>query len=72
MALLLFWADAGHAGINVGDIIFQLVAFIILLAIPLTFLIVFVKIKKRNSRLSRIEEKLDQLLDEKEHKNNGK
>lgn len=69
--MLFLMAEAGHAGINVGDIIFQLVAFLFLLAIPLTFIIVFAKIKKRNSRLNRIEEKLDQLLAEKDQKNKG-
>lgn len=52
-----------QTGINIGDIIYQLFAFVVLLAIPVALILFFVK---RNSRLKRIEEKLDRLLEEEE------
>jgi hypothetical protein len=56
---------AAH-GLNVGDIIFQLIMLFIILAIPLTIITVVVAIRKNNNRLKRVEEKLDKLLTEKE------
>ncbi|MBE4906961.1 hypothetical protein IMZ08_02675 [Bacillus luteolus] len=50
-----------QAYINGGDILFQLFAFMVLLVIPI-ILVVFIFTRKRNSRLARIEEKLDKLL----------
>ncbi|HHW38424.1 MAG TPA: hypothetical protein GXX18_14490 [Bacillales bacterium] len=59
-------------GINVGDIAFQLMSFLILLGIPLAIILMIrVARRKSNNRLDRIEEKLDQLLAEKEPKNKG-
>lgn len=70
--LLFLLMEAGHAGINIGDIIFQLMSFLILLGIPLAIIFIYrAARRKRNNRLDRIEEKLDQLLAEKEPKNKG-
>lgn len=63
--LNLLVAAAGR--LNTGDIIFQLIAFIIVLTIPLGIIIVLFVFKKRNNRLKRVEEKLDKLLSEKEN-----
>lgn len=69
--LQLLLLEAG-LGINVGDVIFQLMSFLILLGIPVIFIFIFSKARrKRNDRLDRIEEKLDQLLAEKEPKSKG-
>jgi hypothetical protein len=57
---------ASVGGVNTGDIIFQLVSFLLLLAIPVGIIIVVVVFRKRNSRQKRIEEKLDKLLSDKE------
>jgi hypothetical protein len=57
----LYLLAATH-GINVGDIIFQLIMFFILLAIPLAIITVFFVIRKNNIRLKRVEEKIDKLL----------
>ncbi len=56
---------SAHAYINGGDILFQLFAFMILLVIPI-IVVVFIFTRKRNSRLERIEEKVDKLLKEKD------
>ena len=53
--------------INAGDILFQLITFCILLVIPLAIVISIVVMKKRNSRLNRIEEKLDKVLTDKKY-----
>jgi large-conductance mechanosensitive channel len=57
-----------HSGINAGDIIFQLIMFCIILAIPFTIIKVFLVLRKSNNRLKRVEEKLDKLISEKENK----
>lgn len=59
-------------GINIGDIIFQLAAFIMLLSIPISLIILFRIIKRRNKRMDRIEEKLDELLSQKETRDEKK
>lgn len=61
--MLLIGMSVVQTGINIGDIIYQLFAFVVLLAIPVALILFFVK---RNSRLKRIEEKLDRLLEEEE------
>ncbi|HHY73276.1 MAG TPA: DUF4083 family protein [Bacillus bacterium] len=69
IALVLFFAAAlAQVHINAGDIIYQLLTFLLLLAIPFALILFF---KRRNSRLNRIEEKLDRLLEDKEKRNNG-
>jgi hypothetical protein len=70
LKFLLVGAD--NAGINIGDIIFQLMSFLILLGIPLAITTIILKSRrKRNDHLNRIEEKLDQLLAEKEQNSKG-
>ncbi|WP_458413262.1 hypothetical protein ACNQFZ_21215 [Schinkia sp. CFF1] len=51
-------------GINLGDIIFQLLSFFIGIAIPIIFIVLF--FANKNKRLKRIEEKLDTLLERKD------
>lgn len=53
--------------VNTGDIIFQLVSLVFLLAIPVSVIIFIVILKRRNSRLKRVEEKLDKLLADKDN-----
>lgn len=57
------------AGLNAGDILFQLLAFAFLLTIPGILVIFFFIFKRRNDRLKRMEEKLDQILFKMESKN---
>lgn len=57
------------AGFNAGDILFQLLAFAFLLTIPALMVILFFIFKRRNDRLKRVEEKLDQILLKMEGKN---
>jgi len=57
------------ATLNGGDLLFQLIMFTILLAIPATILVAFLIMKKRNNRLKQVEEKLDKLLEKVENKN---
>lgn len=72
MIILQFLLLEAGPGINVGDIAFQLMSFLILLGIPLAIILMIrVARRKSNNRLDRIEEKLDQLLAEKEPKNKG-
>ncbi|WP_117170519.1 hypothetical protein [Paraliobacillus sediminis] len=60
---------AGLSGFNIGDILFTVISFIVLI-IFILFIILIVKLithgKKRKSDLTRIEEKLDTLLKEKD------
>jgi hypothetical protein len=49
-------------GFNLGDILYQLLAFFSLIAIPTVIIFIFFIVKKRNNRLERIEDKLNQLL----------
>lgn len=53
-------------GLNTGEIILQLIAFLSVFAIPLGIIIVVVIFRKRNTRLKRIEEKLDKLIADKD------
>ncbi|MGD6802766.1 hypothetical protein FZC79_15990 [Rossellomorea vietnamensis] len=56
-----------QAEFNGGDIAFQLFMFLFMLGIPAAIImIVVVGIRNRKSRLNRIEEKLDKLLQEKD------
>ncbi|URT71643.1 hypothetical protein [Cytobacillus firmus] len=57
------------AGLNAFDILFQLLAFAFLLTIPGILVIFFFIFKRRNDRLKRMEEKLDQILFKMESKN---
>ncbi|MBY6051731.1 hypothetical protein [Cytobacillus firmus] len=57
------------AGLNAGDILFQLLAFAFLLTIPGILVILFFIFKRRNDRLKRMEEKLDQILFKMDGKN---
>ncbi|WP_456274602.1 hypothetical protein [Bacillus sp. AK031] len=62
----MFLLTAQSSAFNGGDILFQLIMFILLLGIPAAIVIIFVVLRKRNkSRLDRIEEKIDRLLEEK-------
>jgi len=73
LQFLLFEVEVGQAGINVGDIIFQLMSFLILLGIPLALILIISKTRRKSkNRLDRIEEKLDRLLAEKESKTKNK
>ncbi|MCR8848373.1 hypothetical protein NQ095_08165 [Rossellomorea sp. SC111] len=62
-------ASAQSSTVNTGDIIFQLVSLLFLLAIPVGIIILIVILRRRNSRLKRVEEKLDKLLADKDNSN---
>ena len=64
--MFLFASAQSTAAINTGDILFQLISFLFLLSIPVVIILFVVVLRKRNSRLKRVEEKLDQLLSDKE------
>ncbi|NMH67883.1 hypothetical protein HF072_03675 [Bacillus sp. RO3] len=53
--------------VNTGDIIFQLMSFLFLLAIPVGIIIFVVVLRRRTSRLKRVEEKLDKIISEKDN-----
>lgn len=49
-----------------GDMFFQLIAFSLLLFIPGVIALVYIISKGRNARIERLEQKVDQLLAEKD------
>lgn len=53
------------SGIRVGDMIIQLVFFLVLIALVVGITSLVVKFKNRNKQLNRIEEKLDNLVSDK-------
>ncbi|WP_138420848.1 hypothetical protein [Aquibacillus sediminis] len=53
---------ASVGGVNTGDMIFQLLSFLILLAIPLAIIVLFIVLRKRGDRLKRVEKKLDKII----------
>jgi Flp pilus assembly protein TadB len=69
--LFLLASAQSTATINTGDIIFQLMSLLFLFAIPVGIIIFVVVLRRRNrnSRLKRVEEKLDKLILDKD---NGK
>ncbi|MCA0987411.1 hypothetical protein [Guptibacillus algicola] len=54
--------------VNIGDILFQLFSFIILLSIPALIIVLIFVLKGRKSRMDRLEEKIDLLISQKEEK----
>ncbi|SDJ12825.1 hypothetical protein [Salimicrobium halophilum] len=56
------------SGFHVGDAIAQLVFLGMVLAILGVVIFLIVTLVKRNSRISRLESKVDQLMEEKENK----
>ncbi|MBW3111654.1 hypothetical protein KYJ26_07430 [Bacillus sp. MCCB 382] len=65
--MFLLASAQSTATINTGDIIFQLISFIIFLAIPVAIILIVVVLWKRNNRLKRVEEKVDKLLGDQEN-----
>lgn len=53
-------------GINTGEMMIQLIVYLTVLTIPLVIIISVFVFRKRNSRLKRVEEKLDKLISDKE------
>jgi uncharacterized membrane protein YciS (DUF1049 family) len=60
----LFLLASATSGINIGDIIFQFIMLLILVSIIFGLFFIIQTFRKRNKRLKRIEEKLDQLMSE--------
>lgn len=56
------------ASVHIGDILFQLVSFVLMFGVVVGILFIIVNFKKRSSRLDRLEQKVDQLLERKESK----
>ncbi|WP_270181250.1 hypothetical protein [Alkalihalobacillus sp. CinArs1] len=54
--------------VHIGDILFQLFAFVMLLSIPTLMIVLLFMLKGRRSRLDRLEQKVDQLLSQKEER----
>ncbi|UXH44007.1 hypothetical protein N5C46_20595 [Rossellomorea vietnamensis] len=65
--MFLFTSAQSTTTVNTGDIIFQLVSLVFLLAIPVGIILFVVILRRRNSRLKRVEEKLDKLLADKDN-----
>ncbi|PFA69222.1 hypothetical protein CN378_04945 [Bacillus sp. AFS015802] len=65
--MFLLASAQSTATLNTGDIIFQLMSLLFLLAIPVGIIIFVVILRRRNSRLKRVEEKLDKLLGDKDN-----
>ncbi|WP_053362380.1 hypothetical protein [Bacillus sp. FJAT-27251] len=63
----MFVLGSSQGGLNGGDILFQFIMLILLLATAAVIISVFMTIRKRNDRLKRVEEKLDKLLTDKEN-----
>ncbi|MDX5473960.1 MAG: hypothetical protein LPK00_00355 [Bacillaceae bacterium] len=61
-------ATAAGGGLSILDSIIQLFVLLIVIAIPV---ILFVILSKRNSRIQRIEEKLDRVIESLEEKENN-
>jgi hypothetical protein len=53
------------AGFNTGDVIYQVIAFLLLVAIPVGIVMLIIILNKRASRLGRVETKIDRLLEQK-------
>lgn len=53
---------------HIGDLIYQLFAFIILLSIPALIIVLVIVLKGRHSRMDRLEQKVDLLISQKEEK----
>ena len=51
------------ASVHLGDLIFQLVSFVLLLGVIAGVVFLIIRLKKRNSKLNRVEQKVDQLLE---------
>ncbi|WP_273851993.1 DUF4083 family protein [Guptibacillus spartinae] len=51
------------ASVHLGDLIFQLVSFVLLLGVIAGVVFLIIRLKKRNSKLDRVEQKVDQLLE---------
>ncbi len=51
------------AGVHVGDIVFQVVSFLLLFGVFGGIIFLVVNFNKRKSKLDRVEEKVDQLLE---------
>ncbi|MCA1057658.1 hypothetical protein LCL96_01845 [Rossellomorea aquimaris] len=64
---MLLASAQSTATFNTGDIIFQLLSLLFLLTIPVGIIIFIVVLRRRNSRLKRVEEKLDKLISDKEN-----
>ncbi|MCA0147176.1 hypothetical protein LCD52_00085 [Rossellomorea vietnamensis] len=65
--MFLFASAQSSTTVNTGDIIFQLVSLVFLLAIPVGIILFVVILRRRNSRLKRVEEKVDKLLADKDN-----
>lgn len=65
--MFLFASAQSSTTVNTGDIIFQLVSLVFLLAIPVGIILFVVILRRRNSRLKRVEEKVDRLLADKDN-----
>ncbi|WP_034756636.1 hypothetical protein [Rossellomorea vietnamensis] len=65
--MFLFALAQSTTTVNTGDIIFLLVSLVLLLAIPVGIIVLVVILRRRNSRLKRVEEKLDKLLADKDN-----
>lgn len=53
-------------GFNYGDMVVQLIFFVLLIVLVIGIISVVMKFRKRNNQLNRIEEKIDKLLSDKE------
>ncbi|WP_226659047.1 DUF4083 family protein [Guptibacillus hwajinpoensis] len=56
------------ASVHIGDILFQLVSFVLMFGLVVGILFLIVSLKKRSSKLDRVEQKVDQLLEREESK----
>ncbi|TFB22824.1 hypothetical protein E3U55_06190 [Filobacillus milosensis] len=53
------------SALNTGDMFAQLIMFVFALGIPLILILIFLSMKKKDDRLKRLEDKVDQLIADK-------
>ncbi|WP_090234503.1 DUF4083 family protein [Lentibacillus halodurans] len=59
---------AGIGGINIGDVIFQLILLLVLIAIVVGVISLIVMFRRRSNRLNKVEKKLDRVPSEDDKK----
>ncbi|KHE67945.1 hypothetical protein [Halobacillus sp. BBL2006] len=60
----MFLLTTAQGGMNTGDVIIQVIFFLVMIAVPLAFLYFFINIRKQGNELKRIEGKLDVLVED--------
>ncbi|MCM3585863.1 hypothetical protein M3182_08915 [Mesobacillus maritimus] len=65
---MLLTVVSTQTGFNIGDVIFQMMMLLTLVGIPILIIFLIRSRKNQKDQLKRVEEKVDQLLADKENK----